>query len=81
MELMNDHETSILAGSGGIAASSSIPAEIESAIKANTQLLNSMGVESVPFIIAKNVATGQIVTNTGALKTADLAKFLGVEAP
>lgn len=81
MELMNDHETSILAGTGGIAASSSIPAEIESAIKANTQLLNSMGVESVPFIIAKNVATGQIVTNTGALKTADLAKFLGVEAP
>ena len=51
------------------------------AIKANTQLLNSMGVESVPFIIAKNVATGQVVTNTGALQTADLAKFLGLDAP
>jgi thiol:disulfide interchange protein DsbG len=81
MELMTTHEASILAGTGGIAASSSIPAEIEAGIKANTQLLNSMGVESVPFIIAKNVATGQVVTNTGALQTADLAKFLGLDAP
>jgi thiol:disulfide interchange protein DsbG len=81
MELMTTHEASILAGTGGIAASSSIPAEIEAGIKANTQLLNSMGVESVPFIIAKNVATGQVVTNTGALQTADLAKFLGMDAP
>jgi thiol:disulfide interchange protein DsbG len=81
MELMSTHEASVLAGTGGIAASSSIPAEIEAGIKTNTQLLNSMGVESVPFIIAKNVATGQVVTNTGALKTADLAKFLGVDAP
>jgi thiol:disulfide interchange protein DsbG len=81
MELMSTHESSVLAGTGGIAASSSIPAEIESGIKTNTQLLNSMVVESVPFIIAKNVATGQVVTNTGALQTADLAKFLGIDAP
>jgi thiol:disulfide interchange protein DsbG len=81
VELMSTHEASILAGTGGIAASASIPAEIEAGIKANTQLLNSMGVESVPFIIAKNVSTGQVVTNTGALQTADLAKFLGVDAP
>jgi thiol:disulfide interchange protein DsbG len=81
MELMTTHEASILAGTGGIAASSSIPAEIEAGIKANTQLLNSMGVESVPFIMAKNVSTGQVVTNTGALQTADLAKFLGIDAP
>ena len=81
LELMTTHEASILAGTGGIAASSSIPAEIEAGIKANTQLLNSMGVESVPFIMAKNVSTGQVVTNTGALQTADLAKFLGVDAP
>jgi thiol:disulfide interchange protein DsbG len=81
LELMTTHEASVLAGTGGIAASSSIPAEIEAGIKANTQLLNSMGVESVPFIIAKNMATGQVVTNTGALQTADLAKFLGIEAP
>jgi thiol:disulfide interchange protein DsbG len=81
LELMTTHEASILAGTGGISASASIAADIEAGIKANTQLLNRMGVESVPFIIAKNLSTGQVVTNTGALQTADLAKFLGVDAP
>lgn len=80
-ELMATHEASILAGTGGISASSSVPADIEAAIKANTQLLNSMGVESVPFIMAKNVQTGQVVTNTGAMETAALAAWLGVDAP
>jgi thiol:disulfide interchange protein DsbG len=80
-ELMATHEASILAGTGGISASSSVAAEIEAAIKAKTQLLNSMGVESVPFIMAKNVQTGQVVTNTGALETAALAAWLGVDAP
>lgn len=80
-ELMTTHETSVLAGTGGIAASASIPAEIETAIKANTQLLNSMGVESVPYIIAKHAQSGQVVTNTGAMETIALAKLLGVEMP
>ena len=80
-ELMTTHETSILAGSGGISASASVPSDIETAIKANTQLLNSMGVESVPFIIAKQSQTGQVITKTGALETAALARFLGIDAP
>lgn len=80
-ELMTTHEASILAGSGGISASASVPPDIEAAIKANTQLLNNMGVESVPFIIAKQAQTGQIVTNTGALETAALVRFLGIDAP
>jgi len=80
-ELMSTHEASILAGTGGIAASASIPPEVEAAIKSNTQLLNSMGVESVPFIIAKQAQTGQVVTNTGAMETLALARFLGIDAP
>ncbi len=80
-ELMTTHETSILAGTGGIAASASIPPEVETAIKTNTQLLNSMGVESVPYIMAKHAASGQVVTNAGAMETAALAKLLGVEIP
>jgi thiol:disulfide interchange protein DsbG len=80
-ELMTTHEASILAGTGGISASSSLSADVEAAIKANTQLLNSMGVESVPFIMAKNAKTGQVVTNTGALETAALATWLGVDTP
>jgi thiol:disulfide interchange protein DsbG len=80
-ELMTEHETSLLAGKGGIAASSSIAPDIEKAIKGNTQLLNSFGAESVPFIVAKNLKTGQTVTRDGSMLTPALAEFLGVDLP
>jgi thiol:disulfide interchange protein DsbG len=79
-ELMTTHEASILAGSGGISASASIPSDIENAIKANTAVLNSLGAESVPFIIAKSERNGQTVTNIGAMETPALAAFLGLDA-
>jgi thiol:disulfide interchange protein DsbG len=78
VEAMNAHEASILAGAGGMAASSSVAPELASAIKNNTQLLNRLGVASVPHIIAKNQVTGQVVSNTGALDTEALGKFLGI---
>lgn len=77
-ELMTAHEKSMLAGTGGISASASIPSELALAIKKNTQLFNSLGAESVPYILAKNLRTGQLVTNHGALATPALADFLGV---
>lgn len=78
VEAMTTHEASILAGSGGSSASSSIPDDIAAAIKKNTDLFNSMGVESVPYIVARSASTGQVVTNAGALETAALAQFLGL---
>ena len=75
---MTDHEASLLAGTGGTAASASIPDDIAAAIKKNTELFNHMGVESVPFIVARNASTGQFVTNAGAMETAALAQFLGL---
>ena len=80
-ELMTAHEASLLAGTGGTAASASVTPEIEEAIKANTKLFNSLGVDSVPYIVARNARTGQVVSNTGALATAALADFLGVDQP
>jgi thiol:disulfide interchange protein DsbG len=80
-EAMSTHEKSILAGSGGTSASASIPAEIEQGIKANTALFTSLGADSVPYILAKNVKTGQVVTRGGALDTAALTDFLGLAAP
>jgi thiol:disulfide interchange protein DsbG len=79
--LMNEHEASLLAGKGGISASSSIAPEIEKSIAANTQLLTSFGVEGVPFVIAKNLRTGQTVTRDGAMSTPVLAEFLGMDLP
>ena len=79
--LMSEHEASLLAGKGGISASSSVTPEVAQAIKNNTQLLNSFGAESVPFVVARNLKTGQTMSREGALGTAALAEFLGVEAP
>jgi thiol:disulfide interchange protein DsbG len=81
LELMNTHEQSILANLGGIAASASVSPEIEAAIKQNTQLFTSMKIESVPYILVKNARTGQVVTNNGAMTTAALADFVGVDQP
>ena len=78
VEAMTAHEKSLLGGQGGMAASASVPAEIEEAIKANTRLLDSLGADSVPFIVAKNVRTGQVVTKAGSMDTQALADLLGV---
>lgn len=78
VEAMTTHEASILAGTGGTAASSSIADDVAAAIKKNTDLFNTMGVESVPFIVAKNASTGQVVTNAGAMETPALEQFLGL---
>lgn len=80
-ELMATHEQSILAGSGGIAASASPPAELEQAIKKNTELFNRMGAESVPYILAKNLQNGQTVTHMGSMSTAELARLVGLDQP
>jgi thiol:disulfide interchange protein DsbG len=79
LEAMTAHEQSLLAGNGGTSASSSIPSELESAIKNNTKLLASLGADSVPFILAKNRRTGEVVSNNGAMETAALATLLGVD--
>ena len=78
VEAMSAHEASILAGTGGTSASASIPDDLAASIKKNTELFNSMAVESVPYIVAKNASTGQVVTNAGALETAALEQFLGL---
>ena len=80
LELMTEHETSLLSGKGGISATAGITPEIEKSIKANTALLNSFGAESVPYVVAKNARTGQTVSRNGAMTTAALAEFVGVDA-
>ena len=69
----------MLAGSGGISASASVSPVMEAALKANTRLFNDLGVESVPFIIARNARTGLTVTNSGAMGTEALATLIGVD--
>ncbi len=79
VEAMNAHEQSLLAGTGGMAASADVPDELKQAINNNTQLLNRLGVDSVPFLLGKHRKTGDIVSHNGAMETAALANLLGVE--
>jgi thiol:disulfide interchange protein DsbG len=79
VETMTAHEQSLLAGTGGMAASADVPEELKQAINNNTQLLNQLGVDSVPFLLGKHRKTGDIVSFNGAMQTAALANLLGVE--
>ena len=79
--LMTEHEESLLAGKGGISATASISPEMQQSIKKNTQLLTNFGAESVPFVVAKNLKTGQTVSRDGAMSTPVLAEFLGLDLP
>ena len=78
VEAMTAHEKSLLAGQGGTAASASIAPEVEAAIKANTVLLDRLGATSVPYVVAKNLSTGEVVTSAGSLSTEALGKLLGL---
>ena len=78
-QLMNAHESALLAGTGGMIADANPSPESQAAIKSNTQLFNSLGATSVPFIVAKNARSGAVVTNSGALQTPALAAFLGLD--
>ncbi len=78
---MSAHEQSLLSGQGGMSASSSIPDDVQAAIKANGQLLDRLGADSVPFMVARHARSGQAVTQAGALSTAALSEFLGLAPP
>ena len=79
VELMTAHETALSAGNGGMVADANPTADAQAAIKSNTLLFNSLGATSVPYIVSKNVRTGAVVTNSGALQTSALAAFLGMD--
>lgn len=77
---MAEHEKSMLANQGGIAAAGIKP-EMEQAIKKNTALFNNLGIEGVPFLIARNARTGSTVSRGGEVGTAALAELVGVDPP
>ena len=78
VQAMAAHETSLLAGSGGTAASADIAPDVLAAIKTNTDLLERLGATSVPFMVAKHQRSGAVVTQGGALGVEALANFLGM---
>lgn len=77
---MDEHEASLTAQKGGISAMGELDAQRES-VKKNTELLNRFGFASVPSIVAQHAQSGALITHEGALPTAELAAFLGLQPP
>lgn len=73
---MDEHKTSLLNNSGGMAADSDAMDKFEGKIKTNTELLTALKANSVPFIVTKDPQTGELITSTGALPTEGLRAFL-----
>jgi thiol:disulfide interchange protein DsbG len=77
-EAMEQNEASVLARGPGIAVPASLPDGLLAKVKANTELFNQAGAESVPFIVFRNAQSGQVGTHAGAVSTAELAAMAGV---
>lgn len=77
--LMDQHEASLTAKTGGIAGEGD--AAKKEAVKRNTALLTRMGINSVPAVFAKHAQSGETVTIEGALPAPALAQRLGLQAP
>jgi thiol:disulfide interchange protein DsbG len=77
---MDQHESSLRSGQGGIAAMGVTEAQKED-VKRNTALMNAFGFGSVPTVVAKHATTGETVTVEGALPTQSLAQRLGLSVP
>lgn len=77
---MEVHEASMMSKGGGISATGDADAQ-KDAIKKNTELMTSFGFASIPSIVAKHAQTGELVKQEGAMPTAALASFLGLQVP
>lgn len=80
-QAMTEHETSLIAGKGGIGSGANVTDEAKQAVAANTKLFTNLGLEGVPFTVVKNARTGQLATRGGSMDTAALAGLIGVDAP
>ena len=76
--LMDLHESRMSAGQGGLEVQGQPAADLLAKIKANTELLQSLGADSVPHLIYRAGADGPYGVVPGGLPTAELAKALGL---
>ena len=77
---MDQHEQSLRAQQGGIAAMN-VPDAQKEVVQRNTEVFNRFGFGSVPTVVAKHAQSGQVVTVEGSVPTAVLAQRLGLTAP
>jgi thiol:disulfide interchange protein DsbG len=77
IKAMNEHEELFAKNSSGMSAPSPTP-EQKKVIKANTKLLMSLDVMSIPYLVAKHPVTGALIRNPGSLPPEQLKVLLGL---
>ena len=77
---MDQHEASMLSQGGGLSAAGNTAVQ-QAQVAKNTELMGRFGFASIPTIVAVNPQTGALITSEGALPTAALAEFLGLQVP
>ncbi len=77
-EAMERNETLVLDHQPGIPVDPALGADALAKVKANTDLLEKLGADSVPLIVYRNPRTGEHGAVSGALETTQLAAMLGV---
>lgn len=75
---MTAHEALLRSRQGGLTVSGAPPEADIAKVKANTELLNKLGADSVPFILYRNRKTGEYGTHSGTLSTEQLAALAGL---
>jgi len=75
---MNENESSVIEHKGGITVNPSLKDDVLAKVKANTDLFNTMGADSVPYIVFKNARTGVYGTHAGAVSADELMAMVGL---
>jgi thiol:disulfide interchange protein DsbG len=74
---MTEHEALLTSRQGGLPVPADVDANTVTKVKANTELLQKLGADSVPFILYKNRRTGTYGSHAGAVTTARLLEMVG----
>ncbi len=75
---MDKHEQSRDAGGKGLEPSGDIPKDLTGKVRANTDLMVSIGGGAVPYIVYKNPSNGASSVYEGGMDTENLRKLLGL---
>ncbi len=75
---MDKNERSRDAGGKGLEPRSDIPKELTDKVRANTDLMVSIGASAVPYLVYKNPVNGQSAAYEGGMDAEGLKKLLGL---
>jgi thiol:disulfide interchange protein DsbG len=75
---MDEHETLLAQGAGGLPVAGTPDEQRVAQVRANTALMQTLGVQSVPHMVWRLGADGPYGAHSGGLSAADLAALLGL---